>query len=199
MNVGLMESVQRAAPAIDALIVEGSRPSEIGLLMTDRAAERAFGHAEVRDGTGALSTFSGAVHALAAELKPIAPLGTVGAGLVGAGPLAAVLVSALGARGGIEQALDELGLSRDAAEVARRLSHGAVLVSAPAGDADAQRALPTASVLFWRLPHAAPLTRSALVTEPLAPVPDRSARYRPVIESPDEANRSSVGASKRGT
>ena len=116
------------------------------------------------------------------------------------GPLAAFFVSGLAARGGIERALEELGLARDATEVGQRLLQGAVLVSAPAaGAADAQGALATETVLLWRVPLATPLTRSAVVTEPLATTPDRSARYRPVIESPDEANRSSVGASKHGT
>jgi hypothetical protein len=199
--LGLLESVQGAAAALDALIAAGCRSSELGMLMTDRTAERAFGRAEVRDSSGAVSVFSGHVHSLAADLKPLAPLGTVGSGLVAAGPLAALLVSAgLGSQRGLEQALEELGVTADAADAARRVLQGAVLVSAPIGDgSEVQQTLATESALFWRVPLTAPLTRSAVVTEPLAPAPDRSARYRPVIESPDEARRSSVGATKHGT
>jgi hypothetical protein len=199
--LALLDSVQRAAPLLDALIAQGHPRSELGILMTDRAAERAFGRAEVRDSTGAGSVFSGDVHALAAELKPLAPLGTVGAGLVATGPLAALVVSAgIGSRAGLEQALDELGLTADGADVARRVSQGAVLVSASApSDSEVQQTLATQSARFWRVPLTVPLTRSAVVSEPLAPAPDRSARYRPVIESPDEARRSSIGATKRGT
>ena len=201
MILGLFESVQHAATTLDALLAAGSSPSDLGWLMTDRAAERAFGRPEVRDSVGVTSVFSGAVHSLASELKPIAPLGAPGAGLLAAGPLAPLLVSAgLGSGGGFEQALQELGLTGDAAEAAQRVTRGAVLVSAPAPNGvELPQALATESLLFWRVPLTAPLTRSAVVDEPLAPVPDRSARYRPVIESPDEARRSSVGATKHGS
>jgi hypothetical protein len=199
LTLALLDSVQHAAPVLDALVAGGHPQSGLGLLMTDRAAERAFGRAEVRDSSGAGSVFSGEVHSLAAQLKPLAPLGTLGAGLVAAGPLAALVVSAgLGSRAGLEQALEELGLTADASDLSRRVSQGAVLISASApGDSSVQQTLATQSVLFWRVPLTAPLTRSAVVSEPLAPAPDRSARYRPVIESPDDARRSSVGATKR--
>jgi hypothetical protein len=186
---------------IDDLLERGVAPSNLGLLMTDRTAERALGRPEARDSRGAISAFSGGVHAIVADMKPLAALATAGAGLVATGPLAAALISAgLGSRGGFAQALQELGITRDAAEIAHGVTNGAVLVSVTQqSDADVPEALAKGSELFWRLPLHAPLTRSAVVTAPLAPVADRSARYRPVIESPDEARRSTTGATKHGT
>lgn len=191
VTLSLLESVQRAAQAIDALIAGGCPPSDIGLLMTDRTAERAFGRAEVRDSDGVTSTFSGDVHSLAAALKPLAPLGTGGTGLVAAGPLAALVVSAgLGSGGGLEQGLAELGMARDAADVAQRVLQGAVLVSTPVfADSELFRAFVAQSAMFWRVPLTAPLGTSAVVIEPLAAAVDRSARYRPVIEGAGDVRR----------
>jgi hypothetical protein len=186
-----LESVQRAAQAIDALIAGGCPPSDIGLLMTDRTAERAFGRADDRDSDGATSTFSGDVHSLAAALQPLAPLGAGGTGLVAAGPLAALVDSeGLGSDGGLEQGLAELGMTRDAADVAQRVLQGAVLVSAPVfDDSELFRAFVAQSAMFWRVPLTAPLATSAVVIEPLAAAVDRSARYRPVIEGSGDVRR----------
>jgi hypothetical protein len=191
VTLSLLESIQRAATVLDALRAGGCPPSDIGLLMTDRTAERALGRAEVRGRDDVTSTFSGEVLSLAAALKPLAPLGTVGTGLVASGPLAALVVSAgLGSRAGLEQALAELGVTRDAADVARRVLQGGVLVSAPVlPDSELFRAFVAQSAMFWRVPLTAPLTVSAVVTEPLAASPDRIAHYRSLIEGPDNMRR----------
>jgi len=199
--LGLFGSVQLGAAAIDALLASGKARDGIGWLMTDRAAERALGRPEVRDRAGAVATFSGAVQAIAAELRPLTPLATRGAGLLATSPLGSLLVSAgLGSRGGLEEALQELGLAGDSREVGRRINNGAVLISVAPGEREpAVQAFTEQSLLFWRVPVTRAPSRSAVVTEPLAPAPGRDARYRPVIESPDEAMRSSVGASKHGS
>jgi hypothetical protein len=191
VTLSLLESVPRAAQAIDVLIAGGCPPSDIGLLMTDRTAERAFGRADDRDSDGATSTFSGDVHSLAAALQPLAPFGAGGIGLVAAGPLAALVDSAgLGSDGGLEQGLAELGMTRDAADVAQRVLQGAVLVSAPVfDDSELFRAFVAQSAMFWRVPLTAPLTTSAVVIEPLAAAVERSARYRPVIEGSGDVRR----------
>jgi hypothetical protein len=186
-----LESVQRAATVLDALMAGGCPPSDIGILMTDRTAERAFGRAEVPGSDGVTNTYSREVQSLAAALKSLAPLGTGGTGLVAAGPLAALVVSAgLGSGAGLEQGLAELGVTRDAADVARRVLQGGVLVSAPVlGDSELFRSFVAQSAMFWRVPLTAPLTASAVVTEPLATTTDRSARYKPVTMGPENVRR----------
>lgn len=199
--LGLFDSVQRAAGVLDSLIGAGMSVEALGVLMSDRAAERAFGRPEVRDAAGATSAFSGHVHRIAGSLKPMAALSTAGAGLVAAGPLAPALVSAgLGSRGGLDRALEELGIASDAPEVARKVKNGAVLVSLVAEDDDAPvEPIPGESTMFWRVPLTAPLATPAVIVQPLAGAGDQSARYTPVIESPDQTRASSQGASKLGT
>jgi len=201
--VGLFDSVPQAAEALDALLGAGLAEAALGVMMSDRAVERHFGPPEVRGDTGATSVLSGNAHRVAARLRPMAGLGTPGAGLVATGPLASALVSAgLGSRGGLEQALAELGAAADAPEVARRVKNGAVLISTPlehAGTAQSEPMLQTRSSMFWRLRLGRPSAPPAVITSPGAPAPDRDARYRPAIESPDGAAGSRTGASRSGS
>jgi hypothetical protein len=203
LMVGLFESVQRASGALDGLVAAGLDETAVGLMMSDRAAERAFGPPEARDAVGATSAFSNLTHRLAARLRPMAALGTPGAGLVATGPLAAALVSGgLGARSGLEQALGELGASADAAEAARRVKNGAVLVSTPpaeGGAAQAEPVLQSQSSMFWQLQLERPLATPALITAPAAAAGEQRARYEPLLETPDEATGSASGASRSGT
>lgn len=194
----LLESVQDAARVIDELLTTHER-GELGLLMTDRAAERAFGRAEVRDAQGAQATFSGGVHGVASGLRPLAALSAPGSGLVAAGPIAPALTAAgLGSQNGLERALEGLGLQRTG-EVARAVADGAVMVGIEVDEDDeVPGAVVRASETFWRIPRVWFESLPGVITPPTAPTGDQDARYRPVIETRDEARGSITGASKQG-
>lgn len=205
LTAGVFESVQRAANAIDGLAGVGLAPGALGAVMSDRTAERHFGPANARQELGAGGTFGANVNRVAASLSPMAALGTPGAGLVATGPLAAALVGAgLGSRSGLEHALAQLGVALDQArEVARRVKNGAVLVSVPV-DGGTQSESCSAPIrgdssMTLQLHLTRPLSNTTVVTRPRAPAGEQRARYEPVVESPEPARGSRVGANKLGS
>jgi hypothetical protein len=204
LTVGVFDSVVQAATVIDRLIDGGVPRAVIGMLLSDRTAERHFSPPDARRELGAEGTYSQQVNQLARSCRPIAALGTPGAGLVGVGPLPAALVSAgLGSLRGLEPALMQLGVDReDADEVARRVKNGAVLLSSSSeGSTAAQRSTPLieheaslAIQLDLGLPGA-----TAVIARPEAPIGEQRGRYEPLIESQDEAQGSTLGANRSGS
>jgi hypothetical protein len=176
----------------------------LGVLMSDRTAQRHFEPPNVRNELGSASAFSADVNRLAAALSPMAALGTPGSGLVAAGPLAASLVAAgLGSRAGLERALRALDIAPDRAQdVARRVKNGSVLVSVLMEDSDRAEQLASLMQSETSIPlelHVnRPLTNSTLVTRPQAPAAEQRPRYEPALETEDEATGSQIGASKSG-
>ena len=132
--VGVFDTVQATASAVDRLVDAGFDQQALGLLMSDRTAQRHFGPPSPRNPLG-VAGHGANVSRLSYRLKPVAALGTPGAGLVAAGPIEGVLVAAgLGTRAGLEVALKTLGTDEEAArDVARRVKNGAALVSVPVG------------------------------------------------------------------
>lgn len=132
--VGVFDTVQETASAVDRLIDAGVDQQALGLLMSDRTAQRHFGPPSPRNPLG-VAGHGANVSRLSYRLKPVAALGTPGAGLVAAGPIEGVLIAAgLGTRAGLELALKTLGTDDESArDVVRRVKNGATLVSAPVG------------------------------------------------------------------
>ncbi len=132
--VGVFDTVQETASAVDRLVGAGFDQLALGLLMSDRTAQRHFGPPGPRNPLG-VAGHGANVSRLSHRLKPVAALGTPGAGLVAAGPIEGVLVAAgLGTRAGLEAALQTLGTDEASArDVVRRVRNGAALVSAPLG------------------------------------------------------------------
>lgn len=185
---GVFESVQHAAEVIDGLLQAGFDQSRIGVLTSDRTAERDFGPPNIRRELGSASPFSPDVSRLAMGLKPIAALGTPGTGLVATGPLAAMLVAVgLASSTGLEHALEKLDITDlDAREAARRVKNGAVLVSAPALDPDglarAAEVMRGLASMALQLHLDQPLPSTGVMAEPEASAAEQRARYAPVIE-----------------
>ena len=175
LMAGVFASVQHAAHAIDGLLATGADQAKLGVLMSDRTAQRHFEPPNVRNELGSASAFSADVNRIAAALSPMAALGTAGSGLVAAGPLAASLVAAgLGSRAGLERALLALDIAPDQArDVARRVKNGSVLVGVLMEESDTAERLTTLMLNETSLPLELhlnrPLTYATLVTRPQAP------------------------------
>lgn len=199
---GVFEAIQHAATVVDRVLDAGLESSRLGMLMSDRTAERHFGPPNARNELGAAGTYSVHVNRLALNLKPMAALGTPGSGLVAAGPLAAALVSAgLGSSSGLEAALTELGLDQArAGDIARRVKNGAVVVAVQPGSSElASRLAPLLAhegAVSFELPLEHPLVATAVVTRPQAPPGAQRARYDLVVEPDDDGSRAPLGARK---
>jgi hypothetical protein len=197
LMVGVFESVQHAADAVAALLEQSFEEGRFGFLMSDRAAERHFGPLHAHQDLGSPKGGRSSLQRLAARLRPVAPLGTTGAGLVATGPLAALLVAAgLGCGAGLERAFQVLGLSaEEARELTRRVKNGALLLSMPAPQPDDTSVIIASSVqhaMSVLLHLDRPCSNPAVVTRPRAPAGDQRARYAPIpgIEEATRAARS---------
>lgn len=205
LSVGVFDSVARAASVISRFMDAGLEASAVGLLMSDRAAERHLGPPNARNERGAAGSYGAHFNQLATNLAPMAALGTMGSGLVAAGPLASALIEAgVGSRAGLEQALVELGLDPErASEATRNVKNGSVVVSASVDDlGGAERwssLLEHESAMAFELLAAHRVPHTSLVSRAEAPVGDQRARYEPVVESPDAARGTRMGASRLGS
>jgi hypothetical protein len=183
--VGVFESVQHTVNAVAALLEQGYEQGRFGFLMSDRAAERHFGPLNAHQDLGPPTGGRTSLQRLAAGLRPVAPLGTTGAGLVATGPLAALLVAAgLGCGAGLDRAFQVLGLSAEAArDLTRRVKNGALLLSMPAlspGNPSAVTASSVQHAMCFLLHLDRPFSNPAVVTRPRAPAGDQRARYAPI-------------------
>jgi hypothetical protein len=202
--IGAFGSVARAASIVARALDANIEAGALGLLMTDRTAERHLGPPNARNALDTAETYGAAFDRLAATLAPLAPLGAAGSGLVGAGALAAALVGAgLGSRAALDRTFMALGIDADyAREAARLVRDGAVLVSLRVTEREQQSRWATLlareSALTFRFatPRA---SRSSVVTRPAAPPGQQRATLEPVIESPDTATGSSAGANRLGS
>ena len=201
LMAGVFASVQHAAHAIDGLLATGADQARLGVLMSDRTAQRHFEPPNVRNELGSASAFSADVNRLAAALTPMAALGTAGSGLVAAGPLAASLVAAgLGSRAGLERALRALDIAPDQArDVALRVKNGSVLVGVLMEGSDAAEQLASLIQNETSLPlelHVnRPLTNASLVTRP-QPRAEQRLRHEATPDTKDAANGSHMRATK---
>jgi hypothetical protein len=144
LTVGVFDAVVQAGTVVDRLLDAGLPRTTLGMLMSDRTAERHFAP-NARRAQAAHGAYSPHFLQLARSLAPVAGLGMPGLGLLGVGSLPAALVSAgVGSSRGLQQALVELGVHAERAEeVARRVKDGAVLLSAASeGSTDARRSTP---------------------------------------------------------
>jgi hypothetical protein len=170
---------------VAALVEQGFEEDQFGFLMSDRSAVRQFGPLNAYSDVGTPPGGRTSLQRLAAGLHPVAPLGTTGAGLVAAGPMAAILVAAgLGCGAGLERAFQVLGMAPEAArEVTRRVKNGALLLSMPAPEPGGPStavasSLQNAMPVLLHLDR--PLSNPAVVTRPRAPAGEQRARYAPI-------------------
>lgn len=124
---------QSAIHALNRLVESGC---EVGLLMSDREAERHFS-ASVAIHRDLPRLMSAEAALVACALRAPARIGMRGTGIVAAGPLLASLQSVgVGVGRGLRQGMTRLGLSRPEAEgLAERLKKGAVVVGLSEQDA----------------------------------------------------------------
>jgi hypothetical protein len=192
LTVAVFEAVAQAGTVVDRLLDGGLPRTTLGMLMTDRTAERHFAPPNADRAQAAQAAYSPHFLQLARSLAPIGGLGMSGSGLLGVGSLPAALVSAgLGSAGGLQQALVNLGVDAvHAEEVARRVKNGAVLLSAaPEGSTDAVRSTPLLrheAALSVQLNLSASSRAPTLITPPEAPLGEQRAGYAPLVQSPDE-------------
>lgn len=130
--IGVIDSVPSAASLIDRLLDARLQPGALSLLSSERTADQHLAPASVSRSPEAGATPGLGLRRIAANLSPLAPLGAPASGLVATGLLRAALVtSGIGSGRGFAHALMGLGIEpATAAEIARRINQGAVLVGA---------------------------------------------------------------------
>jgi hypothetical protein len=169
---------------IDALVKNGVEPSNIGLVMSDRTAERHFSIGE-RLRSELRAPLSPPVFTTAKELRPLAPLGAPATGTVGAGPITSKLASAgLGSACGLDGALERLGLEHEHARaIVREIVRGAVLVSAEVSEngppEELVKRFAESGAPAWRL--AGDDSGVVELRAPMTPAGDQRPEYEPVI------------------
>lgn len=198
---GVFEPVQRGMEAIDRLVDAGFDVSRVGGLMSDRTAERHFSLFDVHEHAGSFAPLGANVSRFSQTLKPIAALGEPGSGLVGTGPLVAVLTGAgLGTRGGIEDALEALGVAPEtASEIRTGLLGGSMIVGVVAerervGAAEAALRGGARLLRAW-LTHPVP-EAGTLIETPEAPAGEQRARYEPRLDWGQDATGQKTASTK---
>jgi hypothetical protein len=177
---GLFESHVTALAAIDGLLDSGSTAEAIGLVMSDRTAERGFSIAERMQSETQGGVQPGFI-SLASSLRPMAPLGSPGSGTIAGGPAVPLLERAgLGTARDLSETLQHCGAEPDeAAFIAERVKNGAVLVTLRG---ELTSVLQAASRTVSLEGSTEPLVEGGLFRPPEAPAGEQRAAYEPRVQ-----------------